>query len=187
MKPTNIHWQLIRAVNRLWIVGNLGLTAESIANFVGLDFEMVETSLLEMTYKEFGDFGPWLSCSISGRFAIDGRQRDQDSSGGYAALQHAKDNPHLEVDPSWKNRQLTEGQTLGQNPVIPKKINSPNYTPPEESAHRTNEAFREDPPVVETKLRLCPACDDHKKKELRENQKYCNACRRRKYRKKKKG
>lgn len=192
-RVTYLHWRCLCAVNALHGLHRIAPPAYMVADELRRDFEDVLAALLDMCDHQWSDDGAWLRYE-GGRLWIEGVQRDDLVTGGYAALEEAKRNPSLDVHKlrGWKDEALLGITSGGKKSKIKRAVietgNEGGYRNPEESAQRASNIFANQ--IDRTLFRKCPDCGVIKTLDLmRKDRKLCLVCNKRRvsnYRRKKK-
>jgi hypothetical protein len=183
-------------INWLSTTAVIGVDADRLAYRLKIDRADIGMYLMEMEDSDFSDWGQWVERIGRNRWVIFGVERDNQSTGGFLALDMAKKNVHLEEYgvTGWKNEALEGMQTDGKptrikNAAIPSFARPSKKEDAEDSAHRVNSRFAvevvEDVVPVGEKIRLCPGCrvkPRPPKKDGTGLRKYCDGCKARKNR-----
>lgn len=192
IEPQQHHYRIVRYMFWATSPQQAGLSVSHLASRMMIDEFECDIYLSQMANPEFSEFGPWVERIGAGRWAILGVQRDNNSTGGYLALEIAKKNVYLKDESRRWAENVRAGmdakgdETEVENAAIPAFTRAKKPVDPESSAKRANDRFvsqeKDELEVDENGDRLCPMCPPWRKKPVHKKSRFCREHKRRRNR-----
>ena len=181
MKHTSDHYRIIQMIFFLYTPEADGVSEIAISDKLRIDPAETRTLLRQMSRKDFSDWGIWVAETTHGNWVISGVQRDNGSTGGYRALEIAKENVHLEDtgERFWIEEVRAGLKPRVKNAAVPMLAPQRGAKDAEEAAHRANGKFdsRElNGEFVDDTEKLCNDCPPHRKRPRKPRSRYCSGC-----------